>query len=163
LTWEKDMIIRSAKLSDRDKIALTHKASIETLCARHYSAQQIAKWMRIISSNIYENAIQAKIMIVAVEDEKILGLGILDVEIKEICAVYVHPKAVGTGVGKKILAKLEQRALEYGLDHLALGATVNALGFYKKHGYCGDEIGFHVLPDGTKLKCIRLQKELNNN
>ncbi len=156
------VIVRSAKLSDREKIAATHKASIETLCAEHYGANQIAAWIQVISPDIYKSAMHEKIMIVAEEDDEILGLGILDIDSQQISAVYIHPKAAGAKTGKRLLMELEKRASENGLDHLTLCSTVNALGFYKKCGYAGSQTSFHDLPGGTRLECIRMHKTLHN-
>lgn len=140
-----------------------HKASIETLCVGHYSAREISGWTQIISPAIYDNAIQEKIMIVAEQVDDILGLGILDVGNQEVGAVYIHPKATGKGVGRKVLSELEQKAAQNGVDHLSLRSTINAVGFYKKCGYTGSEIGFHEFPNGIRLKCIRMHKSLNHN
>ena len=154
------MRVRPARFSDREKIALTHKASIEALCAEHYGAQEIAGWVRVISPAIYSSAIQEKIMIVAEDDDQILGLGILDIQGQEVSAVYIHPKANGSGIGKKLLAELEKRAVENGLGRLSLCSTTNAKGFYEKCGYAGSETGCHELPNGVKLECIRMRKTL---
>lgn len=157
------MIIRSAKLSDSKKIAFMHKASIKLLCKKHYNSHEIANWIQVISPAIYKSAIQEKIIIVAEEGAEILGLGILDIENQEISAVYIHPKTTGTGIGKKLLAELEQISAKNGLNHLTLCSTTNASGFYKKCGYAGSKIDFHKLPNGIKLKCIRMHKTLKSN
>ena len=156
------MKIRSAMLSDKDKIASTHIASIETLCAGHYSAHDISGWIQVISPDIYDNAILEKIMIVAEEDDEILGLAILNIAGQEIGAVYVHPQAAGMGIGKNLLTELERKASENALSRLSLNSTTNASGFYRKYGYTGSEIGFHELPNGIRLKCIRMHKTLTS-
>ena len=71
-------------LSDIEKIYLTHKASIETLCAGHYSEQDITEWIDILLPSIYENAINEKVMIIAEDGDVLIGLGILDAVNKEI-------------------------------------------------------------------------------
>jgi putative acetyltransferase len=152
---------RPATLADAEKICLTHKASIETLCAGHYCDQDIAGWIDILSPCIYRNAINEKIMIVAEDRGELLGLGILDAVNEEICAVYIHPNSKGTGLGKKILLELEYRARQKGIDYLTLCSTINALGFYEHHDYERDETTFHELPNGIKLECIRMHKTLN--
>jgi putative acetyltransferase len=157
------MKIRSAMLSDAEKIYLTHKASIETLCAGHYSEQDIAKWIDILSPSIYENAINEKVMIIAEDGDDLLGLGILDAVNKEICAIYIHPISKGIGLGKRILLELENRAHEKGIDYLTLCSTTNALGFYEHHGYNKEGHTFHELPNGVKLECTQMRKTLNKN
>lgn len=157
------MLIRSADISDTEKIAATHKASIEALCSASYNAQSIAGWVEILSPAIYESAIKDKVMIVAEENGEMLGLGILDLEQGEIGAIYVHPKAKGTGCGRKLLWKLECIALKNKVNQLALYSTINALGFYRHHGYISTNRTFHELPNGIKLECIEMHKKLQKN
>lgn len=156
-----NMIIRAAAITDTERIAVTHTASIEALCSDCYAARDIAGWVEILSPNIYEHAINEKVMLVAEEDSEIVGLGILDLERSEISAVYVHPKIKGMGVGKRLLLELEAKALENNIDQLALCSTINALEFYKHCGYRGEDKTFHELSNGVKLECIRMHKTLD--
>lgn len=150
-------------LTDTERIFLTHKVSIEVLCAGHYSAQDIAGWIKVLSPGIYENAIKKKVMIVAKDEDEIQGLGILDLEHKEIRAIYIHPEVKGRGVGKRILSELERTASENNTDQLTLYSTINARGFYKHHGYVEGKKLFHELPNGVKLECIRMHKALDKS
>jgi len=155
------MIIRPAIMTDTEQIALTHKKSIEVLCSEYYPPENIAGWVAILSPDIYENAIKEKVMIVAEDKNEILGLGILDLERKEIGAIYIHPKVKGIGVGRRLLLKLEEIFLKNNADGLTLCATINAYGFYRHQGYTGAEKMFHELPNGIKLECIQMHKTLN--
>lgn len=150
-------------LTDTEKIYLTHKASIESLCAGHYCEQDVSGWVDILSPSIYENAINEKTMIVAEDGDELLGLGILNTESKEISAIYIHPSSTGIGLGKRILFELELRAHEKGIDILTLCSTSNALGFYVHHGYKIGEQTFHELPNGIRLECTKMHKTLNQN
>lgn len=157
------MIIRPAVVSDTEKIAKTHKASIEAICSSSYNSKSIAGWVEILSPTIYEDAIEHKVMILAEENGEILGLGILDLAQGEIGAIYVHPKAKGTGYGRKLLQELESIALKNKVNQLTLYSTINALGFYQHHGYISINKTFHELPNGIKLECIKMNKMLKNN
>jgi ribosomal protein S18 acetylase RimI-like enzyme len=154
------MKIRAARESDAENIYLTHKASIEALCAGYYSEQEIAGWIDVLSPSIYENAIHEKVMIVAEEGDEVAGLGILDEGNREIGAIYVHPGSIGMGLGQRILDELERRAHKKGIDCLTLCSTTNALGFYEHHGYHKEGQSFHELPNGVTLECIHMRKIL---
>ena len=154
------MEIRPAKLSDSERIYHTHKASIVALCARHYCEKDITGWVDILSPAIYENAINEKTMIVAEDQDQLLGLGILDIESKEICAIYIHPSSTGIGLGKRILLELEHRAHEKDIDTLTLCSTTNALGFYEHHGYIKEGQNFHEIPNGIRLQCTQMRKTI---
>jgi putative acetyltransferase len=154
------MNIRTATIDDSTKIAQTHKASIQSLCKDLYTKEEIAGWTSILSPEIYENAIKEKIMIIAVKKNEIRGLGIIDIKKSELCAIYVHPDSTGKGVGKKILSHLEVIAKDNDIHQLTLGSTMNALGFYKKHGYMEESEVFHELPNNLRLTCIKMHKIL---
>jgi len=154
------MIIRSAKIVDTGKIALTHSASITALCREYYPPENISGWVDVLSPDIYENAIKEKVMIVAEDEDEILGLGILDLEREQIGAIYIHPKVKGRGIGRRLLLKLEEIASKNKADRLTLCATINAYGFYKRHGYTGEKKMFHELPNGVRLECIQMHKTL---
>ena len=154
------MLIRPARMTDTEKIAATHRASIRVLCAEFYPAPDVDGWIVIIVPDIYENAIKEKIMIVAEEEDGILGLGILDLGHREIGAIYIHPQAKGRGIGSCLLSALEARAMHDNAERLTLCSTINALGFYQHHGYVREDKTFHELPNGVRLECIRMHKAL---
>lgn len=154
------MNIRLGTISDTEKISQTHKLSIQALCKDYYSSENINKWTSILKPKIYENAVKEKILIVAEENNQILGFGILDVETAEICAVYIHPDHTGKGIAKDILLKLESFALEKGINCLNTCSTINALEFYKHCGYIETEKSIHQLPNNTKLECVKMYKKL---
>ena len=157
-----DMVkIRPAVPADAERIYLIHRASIATLCKGHYSDQDIKGWIEVLSPEIYETPIREKRMIVAEENEELTGFGIFNAASKEICALYLHPAAKGTGLGKSLLFELENRARQEGISDLALCATTNALGFYEHHGYIRKETVNHELPNGIRLICSRMYKTLD--
>lgn len=159
----RQLVIRPAKLTDSARIAATHQASIEALCSENYSPQSIAAWVAALSPDIYASAINEKVMIVAEDKGEILGLGILDLERKEISAVYVHPRVKGKGVGRQLLLELEGIASKHGVAELTLCATLNAADFYSHFGYISNGATFHELPNGFRLECIRMQKPLDES
>ena len=155
------MEIRKAFMADKENLSKMHIASIRKLCAGHYTRQQIDAWTRVLVPSVYEQALQEKVVLTACDSgEELSGLGILDIENKELSAVYVHPDAVGKGIGSRLLEALETIARNSGLIDIAVHATLNAKGFYRAHGYLEQELTAHHLPNGTQLACIRMVKTL---
>ena len=56
----------------------------------------------------------------------------------------VHPNYQGKGLGKLIVAKLEEEAKAIGLTSIELQARENALEFYKSQGYIVKETSFKL-------------------
>lgn len=155
-----NMNIRLGSISDTEEISKVHKNSIQVLCKTEYSSENIEKWTAILQPEIYEKAITEKILIVAEEEKKISGFGILDIDNAELCALYIDPGHVRKGVAKALLHQLELLALEKAVTRLNTCSTLNAVGFYKHHDYIEDGKTFHRLPNGAELECIKMHKVL---
>jgi hypothetical protein len=65
---------------------------------------------------------------VAVDDGEVIAFGHYDHG--EILAVYVDPRHVRRGVGRLMMAKLEEVARAEGATHLHLNAALNSAAFY---------------------------------
>ena len=62
----------------------------------------------------------------------------------QIRYMAVHPNYQGKGLGKLIVAKLEEEAKAIGLTSIELQARENALEFYKSQGYIVKETSFKL-------------------
>ena len=65
---------------------------------------------------------------------KIIGFASVVPKNNELRAVYVSPELVGEGLGAQILAFVERVACKAGVRELNLDASLNAEGFYLRHG-----------------------------
>ena len=76
----------------------------------------------------------------------------------EVFGFYVSPKVQRRGVGRRLMAELERRAMAQGCVRLGVCSTLNATPFY-------EACGFVVIKDshchslgGVELKCKVLEK-----
>jgi GNAT superfamily N-acetyltransferase len=154
------VIIRKTRPEDLGLVAAVHARSIADSCSDHYTPAQIRAWTGVLQPAVYESAIRDKHFIVACDGDAILGLGILDLEVSEINAVYVDPDRAGQGVGGRILSELEETAGKHGFTQLTVFSTLNARHFYLKNGYRPHKSATHTLPGGLELECIEMHKRL---
>jgi GNAT superfamily N-acetyltransferase len=152
--------IRRARDTDREAIWKVHTESIRALCAGWYGDAEIDVWIARLTPEVYRGAILNRVMLVAEDADDVVGFGQLDVERREVEAVYVRPEGVRRGIGAAILRRLEELARTQGIGRLHLCASLNAQGFYAAHGYRPMQKEQHRLTDGVALDCIRMEKTL---
>jgi GNAT superfamily N-acetyltransferase len=81
------------------------------------------------------------VLLLARVDGKSAGLGgvrHLDTEVAEVKSMYVAPAYRGTGLGRRILARLDEIALEHGCSAVRLDTSdylTPAVGLYRAAGY----------------------------
>ncbi len=81
------------------------------------------------------------------QDKEVIACGRLQDNgngLGQIRYMAVNPNYQGKGLGKLIVAKLEEEAKRIGLKTIELQARENALEFYKSQGYIVKEISFKL-------------------
>ena len=127
--------LRPALPLDIDALWALRTVAVRVGCATHYAPQQIAVWTASPVPDSYAAMLVAGGGIVAMHGESIAGYAMLDVDKHEVDAVFVDPARAGLGIGKGLLAALEQLARERGMARLHLSASLNAVPFYRAAGF----------------------------
>ena len=102
------------------------------------------------------------IAVIAYDDELPIGFGIFDLKQQRIGAIYVKAAYNNRHVGVSLLNYLEKMAIQNGCEKLHLDSSLNARGFYEKHGYLSISEGFFSLPSGIQMKSVSMSKMLTN-
>ncbi len=147
--------IRRATDDDRVAIARLHEASIRALGPAGYTAEEVDSW----AAGVYpQNYPLEQEVYVAVDDGEVVAFGHYDHG--EIMAVYVDPSHVHRGVGRLMMAKLEEVARAAGATHLHLNAALNSVGFYAACGYARTMETVYRTRGGIMIKCALMEKDL---
>jgi GNAT superfamily N-acetyltransferase len=64
------------------------------------------------------------------------------------------------GIGSQLIERAENEARKYGVAYLDCEASVNAEGFYARHGYEVVERGLYRMQCGLEAPCVRMKKRL---
>lgn len=123
--------------ADAEAILVVHVAPILATGPETYSDRQVAAWAaKPEGAERYLDAIASESteVVVAAADERVLGLGGLDVERGEIESVFVDPDATGAGIGSAIVERFERRLRSNGFAVARLRAVLNAVGGYEARG-----------------------------
>lgn len=130
-----DIVIRDARPADADRLAEIHLAAIERGCRTHYDDGQITAWTAAIDGPLHRRAIREQVVIVAERRRRVIGFGEYQPRGGQIVHLFVDPSVIACGLGTRLLATLERRALEDGVQEVRLRASLNAEGFYARRGY----------------------------
>lgn len=146
--------IRLARPSDLAAIARVHAASVRGLCAAHYPPQAIEQWLAP-SPGLYVRMLRSSTVYVAERSGVVVAFAAVRLATREVRAVYVAPDEAGGGLGQRLLLRLERVARALGIHELRLAATLNAVGFYERHGWRRDP-----RPSPARQRCVAMRKRL---
>jgi putative acetyltransferase len=156
------LTIRRARQEDKEAIWRVHGGAIRDSCAGHYPREVIEMWAGRLRAEKYAEAIDRCEFFVAEEGGVVVGFGELGPEAGAIQGLYVSPDVSGRGVGRKLLATLEERARACGLKSLRLTSSLNAVPFYERAGFKAVEELTETIGPGVERASVRMFKELAN-
>ena len=137
------------------------KTSIVELASECYSREQLEAWIdQYPNPTIFLTWRNRRKMLVARQDENLVGFGQLAYDLKEIVAVHVMPQMIRSGIGSRIVSALEDEARNSEIEELIVEASLNAVPFYKACGYQAvKEMVFHC-NNGVSVDALFMRKDL---
>ena len=151
--------IRKATKFDTQSVLDVRNAAIKSQCAGHYPEDVLRTWADVELTEVFSEAVE-RCCHVALLDGRVVATGMINLESGKLDALFVEPAHMNLGLGKQVLAHLEQLAIEAGLAHLSLDSTLNAAAFYRAQGFIGDLITTYESPRGLSLACVPMIKTL---
>lgn len=133
MTAEGSFYFRAARSEDAEVVHWITKASIAGLARASYSRSQIENWMGERTPAFYKEIIAKGAMTVCLRDSVVVGF--VDAEPGEVTRLFILPEAAGLGLGRRLLEIGIERARLGHSGPIRLEATINAEGFYQKHGF----------------------------
>ncbi|MCU1758486.1 GNAT family N-acetyltransferase [Pseudomonas sp. 14P_8.1_Bac3] len=125
--------LRSAQPGDGQAVFDVTRQSIAGLANGRYTPEQLSGWMGDRTPAFYEQLILRGRMVVAVHQDRIVGF--VDSEPGEVTRLFLLREASGTGLGAELLKIGIANAHAPGLRVIKVESTLNAEGFYKRHGF----------------------------
>lgn len=129
------MKIRLFEKQDAEKIAQLFHETVREINIRDYSRAQVEAWA---PDDIYfrdwENTCLNRFTYVADDEGVIAGFGELELN-GHIDCFYCHKNYQRCGVGRQIYQAIEAKALELGLNHLTVEASITAKPFFQRMGF----------------------------
>ncbi len=143
-----------------------HMASVERLSGTHYTAGEIAAYLRSMAADGYADELLANNLTLAeTPHDRLAGTAgwcLLEdaPETVRIRKVFVAPDLAGQGLGRLLVREVERQALRGGFRHAFVRANANAVAFYEALGY--HPVGHGVMPvaEGVGLAVSYMRKAL---
>ena len=151
--------IRPAGLADAEAMCALHKAAVRRLCLGAYTAEEIEAWLRDREPAGFRHAMTdgSETMLVAERDGVVVGFASIKGTV--LFGLYVDPTK-GRGAGRLLLAAAEHEVRRRGAAVLFLQATLNAVPFYRKHGFMRQDRST-VRRGGRDLAVLDMTKRLS--
>lgn len=125
--------VRPALEADAARVSQVILAALLTSNAQDYPASVIERVQASFTTDSVRQLMQRRQMFVALVDGELLGTASLDG--RAVRAVFVDPVYHGHGLGRQLMAAVEQAALDSGLTSLVVPSSVTAEGFYARLGF----------------------------
>lgn len=151
--------IRKAKIEDCRRMAHVHRSSIRKICSRFYENKTIQSWSNISTEGVRRSIRNPSVNNLVAEVDSVI-VGVAASYENNIWLLYVHPQAIGRGIGEKLLNRLEKDIHRKGITKINLTSSLNAYNFYLRNGY--EKVRKKTLQfrDGTRVPSIIMIKTL---
>lgn len=155
--------LRRAVAADAPAMWAIRAQAIRETCRNHYPAALIARWSSGSLPESFPSRIEGGYFIVGTVESRIAGFAALKVSSAEIEAVFVAPDAGRHGLGRQLLANLEDAALDAGLRAVRVNSSLNAVPFYRAMGYRSISEGIYTTSQGLGIACMHMGKAFDDN
>ena len=153
--------LRRAVPADAPAIWAIHTRAIRETASSHYPPESVAAWSGRMTPGSYVEPIEARVVIVAEDDDgRVAGFAQLNPREGIVQACYVDPDFNGRGVGRALMAAIEDEARAHGRTALLLDASLNAIAFYASLGWREEARAHHELAPGAWLDCAIMTKKI---
>jgi putative acetyltransferase len=154
--------LRPFLAADTPVLAAIFVAAIEELTAEDYNEAQRQAWASAADDEEkFGRRLASELTLIATLQNSPVGFAALK-GADHIDMLYVHPGAVGQGVGSMLCDALEKLAGGRGAKALTVDASDTAEGFFLKRGYIGKQRNT-VTVNGEWLANTTMQKTLGAN
>ena len=135
------MIIDTFQDSQAEEVAELINRNLLEITSKYYSSEYVTSLVDHHSPKQLLEKAKTQVIFVAVEDGKAVGTGSLanfgNSEMPSYygTSIFVALEFHRQGIGRQLMQKVEEKALELGADKITVRAAVNAREFYEKIGY----------------------------
>lgn len=126
--------LQKASPSNIDQIQKLFVETIETICKRDYTENQIRVWTAATkSSEKWMQKIKKQFFIIAEDAHQIIGFASLGNNYLDL--LYIHKDFQRKGIAQLLYNEIEKQAIEKGIRLLISDVSITAKPFFEKQGF----------------------------
>ncbi len=155
------VLIEGARVEELGECLQLIKRSVAQLAGSSYTREQVEAWLdHYPDSAEFAKWGRFRTTLVARDEGRLVGFGQVDLGRREIEGIHVDPDRARDGIGRRLLAEMEDVVVAAGLRDVQVQASLNAEGFYAACGYATvEQISFRCR-NGVLLNALLMQKSL---
>lgn len=158
MTAQGSMRFRPFEPADLEPVFALVARTIETSYAGVYGPAAVDHFHEHHARGEIRRAAEEGCTVLLEQDGRLLATGTLVGD--HVDRVYVAPEHQGRGLGRRVMAALEQQARRDGVRTIRLAASIPARVFYLRLGYRLVSEECHDFPDGDCLPWFKMAKDL---
>ncbi len=166
------IVIRQARMSDRNHLKAMQASSMRTLARRCYSREEIEAFITFVGT-MDDQLIDEGTYSIAETGGRLVASGgwsriranyvsgaPVDHTAAKIRSVFVRPEWVRHGLGRMLMEHAEREAFVAGFNRVELNALLSGVPFYRALGYRPLRPIALDLPDGITFRGLTMEKPL---
>jgi predicted N-acetyltransferase YhbS len=150
------VVIREFAPQDGEAVSALIRHTMRVSNSQDYPLARLQPLMDYFSPDKVRRLNQERLCLVAQINGQVIGT--IGLEGDELVTFFVHPDHQGLGIGKQLLAAIEERARAQGTKAIRVDSSLTGAAFYARMGY--ERTG--VDRDGTAGTQIGMVKRLHN-
>ncbi len=154
-------MVRPAREEDLPRLRVLFQRSVRALAVGHYAPPAIEAWAGAAEEEAWIESDDLENLCVAQVGVSLVGFAELSPDGEEVRMVFVEPTVAERGIGTCLVERVEEEAARRGVDRLSLRSSLNAVPFFEKFGYQTRAEHERRLGDGTILRIVDMQKDLD--
>ncbi|MBQ1049747.1 GNAT family N-acetyltransferase [Micromonospora sp. C51] len=124
--------VRLFRQDDASAVAELIERCLREVNSRDYPAELIERMCAHFTAERLAQLAMERQVFVAEWDEVV---GTVSRDGNKVFTMFVHPGAIGRGVGRRLIGHVEELAAADGFDHIETGASITGHSFYHRLGY----------------------------
>ena len=154
-------MIRIAKPADYAAMDAGFRASAKAFCSQSYGAALIEAWAGQPWPDRFKLAEErGDDQYVFTRDGRIVCFGSINLLSGKLVSLFVHPEFSGQDIGRLMLEYLVDRAVAAGIKVLKLDSSLNAVNFYKRHGFSEVGSSKYTTSSGLQMDSVQMERRI---